>query len=111
MQLERKHLTSLNLTLLLVHDFLFGGGIQAGDGPIKQAVKRHKTRLQAELVRLKVAKGTTKNEDLAVQTDEQAGVLDHCLGLRYPIFKFSCYSSICEGERKPMEHEGSSETL
>jgi len=61
----------LNLTLLLVHDFLFSKGIQAGDGPIKQAVKRHKARLQAELVRLKIAKGATKNEDLAIQGDER----------------------------------------
>lgn len=73
LQTERKHLSSLNLALLLVHDLLLGGGIQAGDGPIKQAVKRHKTRLQAELVRLKISKGVSRNEDLAIQPDSRAG--------------------------------------
>jgi 25S rRNA (cytosine2278-C5)-methyltransferase len=77
LQLERKHLSSLNLALLLVHDFLFGGGIQAGDGPIKQAVKRHKTRLQAELVRLKVANGVTQNEELAIQSDVSSSKRNH----------------------------------
>jgi hypothetical protein len=38
---ERK-LTSKNLALVLVHDLLFAKGIQAGDGPVKQAVLRHK---------------------------------------------------------------------
>jgi hypothetical protein len=39
---EEKKITSLNLALVLVHDLLFAKGIQAGDGPIKQAVLRHK---------------------------------------------------------------------
>lgn len=38
---ERQRLTSPNLALLLVHDLLLSKGkIQAGDGPIKQAVLR-----------------------------------------------------------------------
>ncbi|KZS92513.1 S-adenosyl-L-methionine-dependent methyltransferase [Sistotremastrum niveocremeum HHB9708] len=66
---EKKHLTSSNLALLLVHDLLFARGIQAGDGPIKQAVLRHKTRLQSELVRLKIARSVKSNQDLAVTQD------------------------------------------
>ncbi|KAI6039795.1 S-adenosyl-L-methionine-dependent methyltransferase [Pisolithus marmoratus] len=38
---------SLNLTLVLVHDLLLSRGIQAGDGPIKQAILRHKHGFEA----------------------------------------------------------------
>ncbi|KAF8591088.1 S-adenosyl-L-methionine-dependent methyltransferase [Ramaria rubella] len=70
---ERKHLSSHHLTLLLIHDLLFTrGGIQASDGPTKQAVLRHKTRLQAELVKLKVKRGATSNQELASQGDSRA---------------------------------------
>lgn len=70
---ERKKITSLNLALVLVHDILFCSGIQAGDGPIKQAVLRHKTRLCAELQKLKIKRGVKSNEDLAQSGDVRAG--------------------------------------
>ncbi|KAI0370383.1 S-adenosyl-L-methionine-dependent methyltransferase [Pilatotrama ljubarskyi] len=65
---ERK-ITSRNLALVLVHDLLLAGGIQAGEGPIKQAILRHRTRLQSEFTRLKVKRGVKSNEELA-QTDD-----------------------------------------
>ncbi|KAF8525811.1 S-adenosyl-L-methionine-dependent methyltransferase [Hysterangium stoloniferum] len=69
---ERKHLSD-NLALLLVHDLLLArGGIQASDGPIKQAVTRHKTRLQAELVKLKIKRGVKTNQELASEGDSRA---------------------------------------
>lgn len=49
--------------LLLVHDFLFGNGVKCG-GPLKQMMMKHKTRLNAELVKLKVRKGVKDNKDL-----------------------------------------------
>jgi putative methyltransferase len=70
---ERK-IKSLNLALVLVHDLLLtSGGIQAGDGPIKQAVLRHKTRLRGELQRVKIKRGVSSNTDLARLGDEKAG--------------------------------------
>ncbi|KIJ52544.1 hypothetical protein M422DRAFT_26124 [Sphaerobolus stellatus SS14] len=67
---ERKCIPSRHLALLLVHDLLFArGGIQASDGPIKQAILRHKTRLQAELTKLKVKKGAKTLQELAAGTD------------------------------------------
>ncbi|KAF9516996.1 hypothetical protein BS47DRAFT_1340320 [Hydnum rufescens UP504] len=66
LKLERRHITSMNLALLLVHDLLFSrGGIQAGDGPIKQAILKHKTRLHSELVKIKVKRGVKNDKDLA----------------------------------------------
>jgi 25S rRNA (cytosine2278-C5)-methyltransferase len=60
----------MNLALLLVHDLLFSrGGIQAGDGPIKQAILKHKTRLHSELVKIKVKRGVKNDEDLAQSED------------------------------------------
>ncbi|KAJ3862885.1 S-adenosyl-L-methionine-dependent methyltransferase [Lentinula novae-zelandiae] len=66
---ERKKLTSSNLALVLVHDVLFSNGIQAGDGPIKQAILRHKTRLHSELQKVKIKRGVKFNEEL-VQTGD-----------------------------------------
>lgn len=51
------------MLLLLVHDHLFGKGVQCG-GPLKQIIVRHKTRLQGELVKLKVRRKAKRNEDL-----------------------------------------------
>lgn len=74
LQHEKKILKDSNLVLLLVHDLLLSkGGIQAADGPIKQAVLKHKTRLSAELVKVKVKRGVTKVEDLAVSTAGSSG--------------------------------------
>ncbi|EJD06767.1 S-adenosyl-L-methionine-dependent methyltransferase [Fomitiporia mediterranea MF3/22] len=73
---ERQKLTSPNLALLLVHDLLFSKGkIQAGDGPIKQAVLRHKTRLQSELTKIKVKRGVKSISDLAHGGDERADLI------------------------------------
>lgn len=69
-----KKITSLNLALVLVHDLLLARGIQAGDGPVKQAVLRHKTRLQGEWTKMKIKKGAKSNEDLAQAGDQRAGV-------------------------------------
>ncbi|KAF8322477.1 S-adenosyl-L-methionine-dependent methyltransferase [Clavulina sp. PMI_390] len=68
---EKKIISSRNLALVLVHDLLFSKGIEAGDGPIKQAILRHKTRLHSELVKLKIKKGAKSNKDLA--RPEQSG--------------------------------------
>lgn len=67
LQQERKLLFDQHLVLLLVHDLLFAKGIQAADGPIKQAVLRHKTRLNAELVKAQVKQGVRK-EQLSIKS-------------------------------------------
>ncbi|KAJ7086076.1 S-adenosyl-L-methionine-dependent methyltransferase [Mycena belliarum] len=69
---ERKKLTSSNLALVLVHDVLLAGGIQAGDGPIKQAILRHKTRLHGEFQKLKIKRGFRSNAELAQSGDARA---------------------------------------
>ncbi|GLB40515.1 putative class I-like SAM-binding methyltransferase superfamily, RsmB NOP family protein [Lyophyllum shimeji] len=69
---EKKKITSLNLALVLVHDLLLAGGIQAGDGPVKQAVLRHKTRLHGEFQKIKIKRGARSNADLAQIGDQRA---------------------------------------
>jgi putative methyltransferase len=76
MEEERKQLTSLNLALVLVHDLLLSGGIQAGDGPVKQAVLRHKTRLRSELQKIKIKRGVKSHVELAQGADSGAGTSD-----------------------------------
>lgn len=56
-----------------MHDLLLAKGIQAGDGPIKQAVLRHKTRLHGEFQKVKIKCGASSNADLADNGDERAG--------------------------------------
>ncbi|KAG2147675.1 S-adenosyl-L-methionine-dependent methyltransferase [Suillus clintonianus] len=69
---EKKKITSLNLALVLVHDILLANGIQAGDGPIKQAILRHKTRLKSELQRIKIKRGVKSDLELAQSSDDRA---------------------------------------
>jgi putative methyltransferase len=71
--LKEKKLKSENLVLVLVHDLLLANGIQAGDGPLKQAVLRHKTRLHSEFTRAKIRRGVKSNKELAQTGDERAG--------------------------------------
>ena len=72
---ERKTLTSINLALVLAHDHLFAGGIQAGDGPVKQAILRHKTRLHSELQKIKIKRGVVSDANLVANADDRAGSL------------------------------------
>ena len=68
---ERK-IPSINIALLLLHDYLFGRGIEAGEGPIKQAILRHKARLHAELQRIKIKRGAKSNAELAQTLDPES---------------------------------------
>ncbi|KAF4614075.1 hypothetical protein D9613_007884 [Agrocybe pediades] len=72
---EERKLTSKNLVLVLVHDLLLAKGIQAGDGPIKQAILRHKTRLRGEFQKIKIKHGASTNEQLAHSGDERAALI------------------------------------
>jgi 25S rRNA (cytosine2278-C5)-methyltransferase len=72
---ERRHLKTLNLTLLLVHDILLSNGIQAGDGPLKQAIHRHKTRLHGELQKIKVKRGVRSDQELSQGVDVRSGIV------------------------------------
>ena len=74
--IEEKKLKSENLVLVLVHDLLLANGIQAGDGPVKQAILRHKTRLHSELARTKIKRGVKLNEQLELPRDERAGEVE-----------------------------------
>jgi putative methyltransferase len=69
MKLEQKTFrgnTHLAMCLLcLLCDQLFGPqGIQCSPGPLKEAILKHKTRLSAELTRLKVRRRVKSNEEL-----------------------------------------------
>lgn len=43
------------------------------DVPLKQCVTRHESRLKAELIKIKVKRGVTNNEDLVSQKVKDAG--------------------------------------
>ncbi|KAI0649344.1 S-adenosyl-L-methionine-dependent methyltransferase [Trametes meyenii] len=85
---EEKKITSRNLALVLVHDLLLARGIQAGEGPIKQAVLRHRTRLQSEFTRVKIKRGAKSNDELAQTDDARAAAIP-----RYIRVNRTCWSS------------------
>jgi putative methyltransferase len=70
---EEKKITSHSLALVLVHDLILSGGIQAGDGPVKRALLGHKTRLRGEWQRVKIKRGAKTDCELALADDERAG--------------------------------------
>jgi putative methyltransferase len=80
------------MALVLVHDLLFTKrGIQSSDGPLKQAVMRHKARLKAELVKYKIKVGAKSDDDLVSQKVKDAGT---CLAT-IPTAKSMCACLTC----------------
>ena len=105
---EERKLNSQSLALVLVHDLLLGGGIQAGDGPIKQAILRHKTRLHGEFQKLKIKRGATSNVQLAQNGDERAGEIRKLIALteeRLTGFSLigSEHPSLCSNQHCPLD--------
>lgn len=49
---------------MLVYDLLLGKGFRGRGGRWKPLLERHQARLKAELARLKVRQGVSRNEDL-----------------------------------------------
>ncbi|KAH3662610.1 hypothetical protein OGAPHI_005862 [Ogataea philodendri] len=69
--IEKKAKLTEPMALLLVHDLLFskGGRIHSKHHPLKDAIVRNKTRLHAELTKLKLKHGVRSLEDL-IEDDE-----------------------------------------
>ncbi|CAO3617162.1 unnamed protein product [Cunninghamella blakesleeana] len=63
-----------SLALVLIHDLLFTKrGIPVNSqAPLKQCITRHQARLKAELVKIKIKKGVTSNEELVSQKARDA---------------------------------------
>ncbi|XP_004452182.1 28S rRNA (cytosine-C(5))-methyltransferase isoform X1 [Dasypus novemcinctus] len=53
-----------HLAKVLVYELLLGRGFRGGGGKWKPLLTRHQARLKAELARLKVHRGVSRNEDL-----------------------------------------------
>ncbi|XP_055964233.1 28S rRNA (cytosine-C(5))-methyltransferase [Sorex fumeus] len=53
-----------HLAQVLVYELLLGRGFRGGGGRWKPVLDRHRARLKAELARLKVQRGVSRNEDL-----------------------------------------------
>ncbi len=60
------------MAMILVYEALFGRGIQCG-GKHRLAIKRHKSSLNAALVRMKIKKGVVNNKDLLPDSVKDEG--------------------------------------
>jgi putative methyltransferase len=69
--LEEERALKEPMALLLVHDLLFSksGRIQMGKNPLKDSVLRHKTRLTAELTKLKLKHKVKSLEEIIDEDD------------------------------------------
>ncbi|PCH42320.1 S-adenosyl-L-methionine-dependent methyltransferase [Wolfiporia cocos MD-104 SS10] len=85
---EERKISSNNLALVLVHDLLLANGIQAGDGPVKQAILRHKTRLHGEFTKIKIKRGAKSFAELAQSDDARAASIP-----RYIRVNTSCWTT------------------
>ncbi|KAJ3094620.1 hypothetical protein HK100_006084 [Physocladia obscura] len=61
--------------LVLVYELLFGSGLKSAPSSLRALVVPHKTRLTAELAKLKMKKRAIKNEDLLPDYIKNAVVL------------------------------------
>lgn len=55
---------------VLVYELLLGKGFRGGGGRWKALLGRHQARLKAELARLKVHRGVSRNEDLLQESSK-----------------------------------------
>ncbi|CAO3670217.1 unnamed protein product [Rhizopus stolonifer] len=72
--IEKTKILKKTLALVLIHDLLFTkrGITVRNEVPLKQCVTRHQARLKAELIKIKVKRGVTTNEDLVSQKVKDA---------------------------------------
>ncbi|KAI7891508.1 S-adenosyl-L-methionine-dependent methyltransferase [Mucor mucedo] len=63
-----------SLALVLIHDLMFTkrGITVRNDVPLKQCVTRHHARLKSELIKIKIKRGATSDEDLVSQKVKDA---------------------------------------
>ncbi|KAJ3023976.1 putative 28S rRNA (cytosine-C(5))-methyltransferase [Thoreauomyces humboldtii] len=71
---KHRKLLRAGVATVLVYDFLFGRGLQTS-GNYKEIIQKHKTRLQAELVRLKIKRKVKDNKELIPEHIRNAIVL------------------------------------
>ncbi|EIM19271.1 S-adenosyl-L-methionine-dependent methyltransferase [Wallemia mellicola CBS 633.66] len=78
------------LLMVLLHDLLFSRrqAIEAGQGPIKDAILRHKTRLRGELTKIRVKAGVSSNLELARKAESGAEMIPRYVRINTNRIKF-----------------------
>ncbi|KAK9467115.1 S-adenosyl-L-methionine-dependent methyltransferase [Lipomyces arxii] len=71
-EILKQEKVAYNIALPLIHDYLISKtGITAGKGPLKDAILRHKTRLKAELIKIKIKRGIKDLNEFNVSTHDR----------------------------------------
>lgn len=79
-----------------MYELLLGRGFRGGGGRWKPLLNRHQARLKAELARLKVHRGVSRNEDLLeAGCGPGAGELSCGVGDNHPVLK--CHVPATDG--------------
>ncbi|XP_023283115.1 probable 28S rRNA (cytosine-C(5))-methyltransferase [Seriola lalandi dorsalis] len=65
----------MHLAMVLVYDLVMGQGLKCG-GSWKSTMMKHRSRLQAELARIKIKQKVSRNEDL-LPAEVQRSAVDH----------------------------------
>ena len=99
----------IHLVMVLLHDLLFSKrqSIELGKGVIKDAILRHKTRLRAELVKLRLKAGVISNEGLARKADENSDLIPRYVRVNTNKIEFKEFIRILESEWKLLPYNES----
>lgn len=96
-----------HLAQVLVYELLLGRGFRgAGGGRWKQVLSRHQARLKAELARLKVQRGVSRNEDLLDAGSKPGGAAQVPRFVRVNTLKTCCEDAVDYFKRQGFTYQG-----
>lgn len=100
-----------HLAKVLVYDLLLGKGFRGRGGRWKPLLERHQARLKAELARLKVRQGVSRNEDLLEVGSKPGSASQVPRFVRVNILKTCAEDAIDYFKRQGFSYQGRASSL
>ncbi|KAM4814144.1 28S rRNA (cytosine-C(5))-methyltransferase isoform X1 [Urocitellus parryii] len=100
-----------HLARVLVYELLLGKGFRGAGGRWKPLLSRHQARLKAELARLKVRQGVSRNEDLLEVGSRPSPVSQVPRFVRVNTLKTCCGDAIDYFKRQGFSYQGQASSL
>ncbi|XP_012495787.1 PREDICTED: probable 28S rRNA (cytosine-C(5))-methyltransferase isoform X2 [Propithecus coquereli] len=100
-----------HLAKVLVYELLLGKGFRGGGGRWKPMLSRHQARLKAELARLKVHRGVSRNEDLLEVESRPGSASQVPRFVRVNTLKTCCDDVVDYFKRRGFSYQGRASSL
>ncbi|XP_045399076.1 28S rRNA (cytosine-C(5))-methyltransferase isoform X2 [Lemur catta] len=100
-----------HLAKVLVYELLLGKGFRGGGGRWKPVLGRHQARLKAELARLKVHRGVSRNEDLLEVESRPGSASQVPRFVRVNTLKTCCDDVVDYFKRQGFSYQGRASSL